>query len=582
MQGKPDRKHLKLRHNTWYLNLHVPKDLKDHIGSGGKIVEALGTSDLKLAQIRRHERAAHYQTVFQRMRGEKSLDSAEIDAIARQVYEQMLRDAAKATERGKPLFRAEPDPRGNDSPEKAGLDLYQDLIGEALERQEFDVIDGEVTRVLTNAGVTVDKSSKLYQEVGYALLNAHATALRARKEILDGNEVETPRLFNEQLIDPTTGKAPTRLELSRSSDPESLRFLETSELYLTEMARDTGARMTEQTILQNRTIYRLFAQYFDDPSLKAVKARDASRFLDDMGSLRPDWSRTKAARALSIRQLLQDYKAPAGQGIKNKTLNRYVTALAQIWKWARKRGYIDTDNPFAGQSRRTGDAKAGGRKDFTVDELNTLFGSPLFTDTAQAQRIQPNQHTMEIVHLWVPLIALFSGMRLEEICKLTTTAIKEIGDVWYFDVNVDEAGRVKNRSSIRRVPVHSELKRCGLLEYRQAVSGDPSGRLFPRLQPGGPDGKFSWYYSKRFTALRRSVGINRDGVKFHSFRNTVATALENARVPVNEAAEVLGHAKAGMSYGVYSQGLGLQELQDVVERIQYPDLDLSHLYVDEG
>jgi len=581
MQGKPDRKHLKLRHNTWYLNLHVPKDLKEHIGSGGKIVEALGTSDLKLAQIRRHERTAHYQTVFQRMRGEKSLDSAEIDAIARQVYERMLKDAARATERGKPLFKAEPDPRGNDSPEKAGIDLYQDLIGDAFENEDLSLIDSEVTRVLTNAGVSVDKSSKLYREVGHALLNAQAIALRARKEILDGNEVETPRLFNEKLIDPETGKAPTRLELSRTSDPESLRFLEASELYLTEMARDTGARMTEQTILQNRTIYRLFAQYFDDPSLEAVKARDASRFLDDMGSLRPDWSRTKAARALPIHKLLEAYRAPAGQGIKNKTLNRYVTALAQIWKWARKRGYIDTENPFAGQSRRIGDAKAGGRKDFTVGELNTLFGSSLFTDTPQAQRIQPNRHTMEIVHLWVPLIALFTGMRLEEICKLTTTAVRETDGIWFFDVNVDEAGRVKNRSSIRRVPIHSELQRCGLLQYRQAVSGHPSGQLFPRLQPGGPDGKFSWYYSKRFTSLRRSVGISRDGVKFHSFRNTVATALENARVPVNEAAEILGHAKGGMSYGVYSQGLGLEQLKGVIDRISYPGLDIHHLYVSD-
>ena len=45
-------------------------------------------------------------------------------------------------------------------------------------------------------------------------------------------------------------------------------------------------------------------------------------------------------------------------------------------------------------------------------------------------------------------------------------------------------------------------------------------------------------------------------------------------------AEVLEHAKAGMSYGVYSQGLGLVELQQVMECIQYPDLDLGHLYVD--
>jgi hypothetical protein len=34
-----------------------------------------------------------------------------------------------------------------------------------------------------------------------------------------------------------------------------------------------------------------------------------------------------------------------------------------------------------------------------------------------------------------------------------------------------------------------------------------------------------------------------------------------------------------MSYGVYSQGLGLQEVQEVVERITYPGLQIGHLYV---
>jgi LDH2 family malate/lactate/ureidoglycolate dehydrogenase len=52
----------------------------------------------------------------------------------------------------------------------------------------------------------------------------------------------------------------------------------------------------------------------------------------------------------------------------------------------------------------------------------------------------------------------------------------------------------------------------------------------------------------------------------------VGTALEQAGVSQTDAARVLGHAIAGMSYGVYSSGPGLKRLAAVVEEIRYDGL----------
>jgi len=49
-------------------------------------------------------------------------------------------------------------------------------------------------------------------------------------------------------------------------------------------------------------------------------------------------------------------------------------------------------------------------------------------------------------------------------------------------------------------------------------------------------------------------------------------------VPENEAVQLLGHEKLSMSYSVYSLGLALGGLRDVVERVRYDGLDLSHLH----
>ena len=118
----------------------------------------------------------------------------------------------------------------------------------------------------------------------------------------------------------------------------------------------------------------------------------------------------------------------------------------------------------------------------------------------------------------------------------------------------------------------------GFGEYVAHVKQSGHEYLFPALKMGGPDKKRGWYLSKRFTTYRRSVGVTDSATVFHSLRNTVATALERAHIPENEAAQIIGHKKLTMSYGVYSGGLDLAALKQVVEAIKYPGLNLSSLY----
>jgi len=580
-----DTRYLKRRRLTWYLNLTVPADLRGRVGSSGTISETLRTRDLKVAQGRRWERVAHYHEVFDRLRlgPDADLSSDAIEVIADQTYRQFLVDANKASAKRQPKANAgAPYGHAQVDPEQEELNIYQWAVEDDIDRGELHWIHNEITSALEKAGIKADPTSAVYQETGQALLSALHSAVSARKAILREEPFQKPEVFNSKLVDPTTGKANKRQKRPKAGDPDTPRFLELTELYIAEITRDPDHSLTNQTILQSQATYRMFAEYFDDPPITSITRQDASKFLDDIATLNPNWSRSPASHNMTVQELLEQYREPTGGGLKNKTVNRYVSSLSQAWKWARKRGYVDGENPFAEQSRRVGGPKAGGRQSWTIDELNMLFRSPLFRDTATAQRISPNRHSIKTVHLWVPLIAIYSGMRLEEICKLTTKAVRKADGIWFFDIRADSAGRVKTSSSTRRVPVHSELIRCGFLDYLKGVSGHPSGQLFPALKPGGPNAKLSTYYSKRFTVFRRRDGIDRDGLVLHSLRNTVATVLENATALENEVADVLGHAKAGMSYGVYSQGLGLAKLQEVVERIQYPGLDLKHLYLTEG
>ena len=71
----------------------------------------------------------------------------------------------------------------------------------------------------------------------------------------------------------------------------------------------------------------------------------------------------------------------------------------------------------------------------------------------------------------------------------------------------EEAGRsVKTDSSVRAVPINSELARIGFLEFVEHVrqSGGQSAQLFPKLTPG-PKGGFGEAFSKWFGRYKRDV-----------------------------------------------------------------------------
>lgn len=76
---------------------------------------------------------------------------------------------------------------------------------------------------------------------------------------------------------------------------------------------------------------------------------------------------------------------------------------------------------------------------------------------------------------------------------------------------------------------------------------------------------------KRFGRLKTETGFTANHV-FHSIRKTVVTLLENAGVPENVAADIVGHEKPTMTYGLYSGGNELEIKRAAIEKLAYPGI----------
>lgn len=550
--------------HRWYVRVPVPKDLHDTLGKL-PIERALGTSDIAVARQRKHAVLAEIFDSFERAR-RGGITSGDIEHEAQLFLQERYKALQK---RSDDLCASTTDSRGNAMPSLAERALFE--LHEMQEQEQWPrTVEHAAEKIAKQYGSTLgpNQRDELCRALCHAEIQAYSRAFGAHI-----GEIPKPvPVLNGYAVDPITAEVarPTR---SSPKKGNAIRVSEAAAAYVADRNREKRSGWTAQTCGQAETTFRLFADSARDAQIDTITRRDVATFLDRIARLDKNYGR-HAREKLSLDTLLHKYPAK-GEGLSNKTLNRHCGVLSSMFDWAIRTGKLDGANPAKGHHRQShaGDETTAVRRAFATEELKALFGGPVFTVPHQ-DRVNPPKHTPDSTLAWLIPIALFTGMRLDEICGLRTEDVAEESGILFFDIVSHEGRRVKTAASRRRVPVHSELLRIGFAEYVANIRRQRHQYLFPALKPGGPDKKRSWYIGKRFTEYRRSVGASDPNTTFHCLRKNTATALERARIPENEAVQVLGHTKMTMSYGLYSSGIDLSALKNVVEAIKYPDLEL--------
>jgi integrase len=131
-------------------------------------------------------------------------------------------------------------------------------------------------------------------------------------------------------------------------------------------------------------------------------------------------------------------------------------------------------------------------------------------------------HKLKEPHrFWVPLIALYSGMRQNEICQLRTTDIEIDGNIPVFQIRHNPAMRqtVKAKES-RTCPIHPMLLRLGFLGYVGRQREGKQEMLFSTLtysETKGWTGKVRGWWNEQFQVKCIDDTTSKS---FHSWRGT--------------------------------------------------------------
>ncbi len=381
-------------------------------------------------------------------------------------------------------------------------------------------------------------------------------------------------------------KATSDIRAAESTPSEAVTPVTTGQL-LTKLAPiflenqvSTGA-WEKQSAAQASATIRLFTEICGDKPIKSYTRKEAGLFKDTLHRLPSDYGKAALFKGLSARRVIEanaDRPANARSApLTIKTIKRHFSAVSTMWQTALSRGEVE-ENIFSG-FRFGGAQKAAvdQRSMWETEELAKLFSTPVWTGClSSSRRSEPGRHLFRDEKFWLPLIAVFSGMRQEEICQLRHEDVRQEEGIWFFDINGRGTRKVKNATAVRLVPIHDELLRLGILRLI-TPSGATQSLMFPLLKPGGSDGRFGHGYTKWFTRYRRDVGLYRRGLDFHSFRHSATTIMHSAGVEDSVVDRLTGHATPGET-ARYTKKTSLQQLKNAIDKIDLR-LDLTRLHV---
>lgn len=564
--------HLVRRGGVYCFRMAVPHGLVKQFGRR-EIKGSLKTTDPITAKMRCRELSNAFERLIESARTMPELTPETITGLIQSYFQRCLNTSEE-------IALLAPTDRDLDlDAEVEGLRSQQEALRQALGRRTYDQITRlEASEVLEGVGMS---TSSVGMEAFDRICNG---VLRAR---IEDRRILVAKLLGQyehtMPADPMfAGMQPTGLPLlpgeANGSQPDARTVTALADRYC-DLKQDKV--WVAKTYNENRRVLNLFIELVGGTRpIASLGLEDVRRFRDTLLKLPSNYMKSKEMQGKPLAEVLAAEKG--GAVLANKTGEKYFQNLKAFLKWAVNEGYLNAIP--GGGLKMPGVSKADAqeaRYPFSPEQLQALFASPMFTGCkSPARRTEPGTAIIRDGKFWVPLIALFSGMRLGEIVQLLVTDIKEHEGIAYFDISRGEGEdkQLKTASSRRDVPLHPVLIRIGLLQHvEQQRKANPKGRIFPDIEPGA-DGYFSALYSKWFSRYATNVKVKTPKTSFHSFRHCFKDALVIAGVEESRRRALMGHSDDSV-HGQYGSKLPIPVLAEALYKVVYQVVSLDQLYV---
>lgn len=316
-------------------------------------------------------------------------------------------------------------------------------------------------------------------------------------------------------------------------------------------------------------VFRILREVFPGRTVDSITREDARAVVKLLEGLPVNMRKRKELRGLTVSQAVEKGKVLGLPTIQPKTINDgYLLHIASMFNWARKEQWV-ASSPFEGLSVHDPVHDADRRDPFTAEQLQRLFTSTPWQQPWEPGGGKPGAY-------WVPLLCLFHGLRNGEAAGLRVEDVGEEEGLPVLRVTPYDDRRLKNNDARATLPIHPELIRLGFLQHVEQRRSDNELLLFPEGVVNDR-GQVGAKLGERFSARVKALGLVGRKLGMHSFRHNFEDRLRAAELAERTALALARRTEPG-SGRVYGNGLSLRQKAEAVAKVNYPGLDLSHLY----
>lgn len=338
-----------------------------------------------------------------------------------------------------------------------------------------------------------------------------------------------------------------------------------------EFKRHADEGLEDKTARQYQAFGTLLQRVIGKTDIRSLLQSDLVKFRATLLKLPKSFGKSPSDHNLPLETILARAATLPKEkvGMAVSTVNRYVDHASALVSTAKAEGYELHPRLDPSLLRRKENGRQRDKKrTFTRDELETLFQHRYWTDPQPGPRLPPLAERRKSGLYWVPLIAAYSALRREEISGIGVDYIREEGGVTYFDVITTTDRRIKNASSRRKVPVHDDLIRLGLLDLVRDARKAGYVLLFPDLKEPASKimGRKVGRKVEKFVA--EIWGTAGDGLSLQSARHYVQHILDlDKEVPAKVARDIMGHEGQDVHESVYGDQSPLPALKAAIDRL---------------
>jgi integrase len=578
---KQNIKHLEQRRNDYYFRYVLPKELQI-IFARREIRRKLKTEDLKIAKQLCKVYSQRLNTLCYEVRT-KNMDWGEARKLLDEFFAQCDSDPYElATSLGIDAKNLPLDTiatRCNTLAIKYGKlnsapqDIYAVNDGEEVPdclKDKKYFVDEMIETVLQQLNITLDKNSSGYYHMRvvtaeYCKILLLELGIKFKldignsEHILQGLTIKTP----QRVQIPEHAPVPDNISSTAPSLPEEPPVLlgTMAEKYIKE--NQLLKRWADSTEKSASAAINLLVEYFTSGTDMHQMTREQLLEFREIIPRIPAYRNTrKQYKGKSIHELVVMENVHT---IKLKTQQNIMVYIIAFFSWCSSpqnkncieniaKGLDIPDAPYSAPNKL--------RDNFDIDELQNMIRglSQLNTDSKKwAWRY------------WIPIIGMHTGMRINEICQLYLSDIIQQDNIAFFDINPfspHEDKRVKNKSSVRLVPIPSTILNLNFLSFVENVKAQQVEHLFPDLtyeKSQGYKRNMGRWFNQTFKKQHMSESSKKT---FHSLRGNFLTQLNSSNPNHVFMQYLAGHARTDITASTYISPT-CQQLKDTIELLDY-------------